>query len=105
MLAILIGTGLTAAFVRRQLRLADPLIDLRLFRAPAFSTSLIVYMLGTFVAFGVFVFMTQYLLLVLEMAPLEQGCGPYRSRSASSPDRWWRRVSRACARPTSWRAG
>ena len=72
-LAILIGTGLTAAFVRRQLRLADPLIDLRLFRAPAFSTSLIVYMLGTFVAFGVFVFMTQYLLLVLEMAPLEAG--------------------------------
>jgi DHA2 family multidrug resistance protein-like MFS transporter len=73
LLAILIGTGLAAGFVRRQARLADPLIDLRLFRAPAFSASLAVYMLGTFVAFGIFVFMTQYLLLVLEMTPLEAG--------------------------------
>jgi MFS transporter, DHA2 family, multidrug resistance protein len=73
MLAIFIGTGLAALFVRRQARLAHPLIDLRLFRAPAFSVSLAVYMLGTFVAFGIFVFMTQYLLLVLEMTPLEAG--------------------------------
>ena len=73
LLVILIGTGLAAGFVRRQARLADPLIDLRLFRAPAFSASLAVYMLGTFVAFGIFVFMTQYLLLVLEMTPLEAG--------------------------------
>jgi DHA2 family multidrug resistance protein-like MFS transporter len=73
LLAILIGTVLAAVFVHRQARLADPLIDLRLFRAPAFSASLVVYMLGTFVAFGIFVFMTQYLLLVLEMTPLEAG--------------------------------
>jgi MFS transporter, DHA2 family, multidrug resistance protein len=73
MLAIFIGTGLAALFVRRQARLAHPLIDLRLFRVPAFSVSLAVYMLGTFVAFGIFVFMTQYLLLVLEMTPLEAG--------------------------------
>jgi DHA2 family multidrug resistance protein-like MFS transporter len=73
LLALLIGMGLAAVFVRRQARLADPLIDLRLFRAPAFSASLVVYMLGTFVAFGIFVFMTQYLLLVLEMTPLEAG--------------------------------
>jgi MFS transporter, DHA2 family, multidrug resistance protein len=73
MLAIFIGTGLAALFVRRHARLAHPLIDLRLFRAPAFSVSLAVYMLGTFVAFGIFVFMTQYLLLVLEMTPLEAG--------------------------------
>ena len=72
-LAILIGTGLAAAFMRRQTRLTDPLIDLRLFRTPAFSASLAVYMLGTFVAFGIFVFMTQYLLLAQEMTPLEAG--------------------------------
>jgi DHA2 family multidrug resistance protein-like MFS transporter len=72
-LALLIGTGLAAVFVRRQTRLADPLIDLRLFRTPAFSASLAVYMLGTFVAFGIFVFMTQYLLLAQNMAPLEAG--------------------------------
>jgi DHA2 family multidrug resistance protein-like MFS transporter len=46
---------------------------LGLFRAPAFSASLAIYTLGTFVAFGIFVFMTQYLLLVLEMGPLEAG--------------------------------
>jgi DHA2 family multidrug resistance protein-like MFS transporter len=40
------------AFVRRQLARADPFIDLRLFRSAAFSGSLVVYMIGTFVAFG-----------------------------------------------------
>ena len=68
-----VGLALAGVFARRQQRLADPLIDLRLFRRPAFSASLVVYMLGTFVAFGIFVFMTQYLLLVLEMTPLEAG--------------------------------
>jgi DHA2 family multidrug resistance protein-like MFS transporter len=72
-LSIVAGLALAAVFVRRQGRLASPLIDLRLFTAPAFSASLAVYMLGTFVAFGIFVFMTQYLLLALEMGPLEAG--------------------------------
>jgi len=72
-LSIVLGLALGGVFVRRQRKLADPLIDLRLFRAPAFSASLAVYMLGTFVAFGIFVFMTQYLLLALEMGPLEAG--------------------------------
>jgi DHA2 family multidrug resistance protein-like MFS transporter len=72
-LTILLGITLGAVFVQRQRTLAHPLIDLRLFRAPAFSASLAIYTLGTFVAFGIFVFMTQYLLLVLEMAPLEAG--------------------------------
>ena len=72
-LPILGGLTIATIFVRRQRSLADPLIDLRLFRAPAFSASLAIYTLGTFVAFGIFIFMTQYLLLVLEMAPLEAG--------------------------------
>ena len=72
-LAIIAGLSLAVAFVSRQRSLADPLIDLRLFRAPAFSASLAVYTLGTFVAFGMFVFMTQYLLVVLELSPLEAG--------------------------------
>ena len=36
------GVALGIAFVRRQARLADPLIDLRLFRIPSFSTALAV---------------------------------------------------------------
>ena len=41
-----------ALFVRRQRRLAEPLIDLGLFRVRAFSASLAVYTLGILVLFG-----------------------------------------------------
>jgi MFS transporter, DHA2 family, multidrug resistance protein len=70
-LAILVGLALGLVFVRRQSRLADPLIDLRLFRVPAFSASLAVYTLGILVLFGSFFFIYQYLQLVLELSPLE----------------------------------
>jgi MFS transporter, DHA2 family, multidrug resistance protein len=72
-LAIAAGLSLAALFVRRQQRLDDPLIDLRLFRSPAFSASLAVNILGFFVAFGTFLFIAQYLQLVLGMGPLEAG--------------------------------
>src|SRR5688572_9218570 len=60
MLSIVAGVGLGVAFVRRQSRLADPLIDIRLFRVPAFSASLAVYTLGILVLFGTFLFIFQY---------------------------------------------
>jgi DHA2 family multidrug resistance protein-like MFS transporter len=69
--AIAVGLALGALFVWRQSRLADPLIDLRLFRVPAFSASLAVYTLGILVLFGSFFFIYQYLQLVLELSPLE----------------------------------
>lgn len=72
-LSILAGLILGLAFVRRQHALADPLIDIRLFRAPAFSASLVTYMLGTLVAFGAYIYIAQYLQLVLELTPLEAG--------------------------------
>jgi DHA2 family multidrug resistance protein-like MFS transporter len=72
-LSILAGLGLGIAFVRRQRTLADPLIDLRLFRIPAFSASLATYTLGVFVAFGSFLFVAQYLQLVLGLSPLQAG--------------------------------
>lgn len=73
--ALFIAAGLIigAVFVRRQQTLADPLIDLRLFRVPAFSTSLATYTLGIFVAFGTFLFIAQYLQLVLGLSPSEAG--------------------------------
>ena len=70
---IVAGLAVGALFVRRQKRLDDPLIDLRLFRSPAFSASLAVNLLGFFVAFGTFLFIAQYLQLVLGMGPLEAG--------------------------------
>jgi DHA2 family multidrug resistance protein-like MFS transporter len=72
-LLILAGLAVGIVFVRRQHKLADPLIDLRLFRKPAFSASLGAYTLATFVAFGTFVFIAQYLQLVLGLSPLRAG--------------------------------
>jgi MFS transporter, DHA2 family, multidrug resistance protein len=70
---IIAGLGIGYAFIRRQKRLADPLIDLRLFRAPAFSASLAVYTLGILVLFGTFLFIYQYLQLVLGLSPIVAG--------------------------------
>ena len=72
-LAIASGLAVGVAFVRRQSRLADPLIDLRLFRLPAFSGALTANTLGFFVNFGIAVFIAQYLQLVLGLSPLEAG--------------------------------
>ena len=60
-------------FVRRQRTLAEPLIDLRLFRVPSFSVSLATNTLGFFVVLGVFFFTDQYLQLVLGLSPLWAG--------------------------------
>jgi MFS transporter, DHA2 family, multidrug resistance protein len=72
-LFILAGFGIGAVFVRRQRRLADPLIDLRLFRIPAFRVSLGTFTLTTLVVFGSYVFVAQYLQLVVGLTPLRAG--------------------------------
>jgi DHA2 family multidrug resistance protein-like MFS transporter len=72
-LSLAAGLSVGAAFAYRQTRLADPLIDLRLFRVPAFSASLVVYMIGGIVMFGAFVFIAQFLQLGLGLTPLEAG--------------------------------
>ncbi|MCR4269090.1 MFS transporter, partial [Nitratireductor sp. ZSWI3] len=71
--AIAIGLALGAIFVLRQKRLADPLIDIRLFRRLPFSVSLLVNLLALFVAFGSFLLIAQFLQLVLGLSPLEAG--------------------------------
>ena len=70
---ILVGLAIGAAFVRRQRTLTNPLIDLRLFRAPAFSASLAAFLLSIFVIGGIFFFIAQYLQLVLGLSPLWAG--------------------------------
>ena len=70
---IILGLVVGALFVRRQFTLADPMIDLRLFRIPAFSAALAVNVLAIFVAVGYFLFVAQYLQLVLGLSPLEAG--------------------------------
>ena len=49
------------------------MIDLRLFRVPAFSASLVTYLLATLVTFGAYVVVGQYLQLVLGLSPLRAG--------------------------------
>jgi MFS transporter, DHA2 family, multidrug resistance protein len=72
-LSVAAGVAAGAAFARRQRELADPLIDLGLFRAPAFSASLAAFMLSIFVIAGIFLFLAQYLQLVLGLSPLQAG--------------------------------
>ncbi len=72
-LAVGLGLGAGALFVRRQRRLDDPLIDVRLFREPTFSAALVTNVMGIFVAFGYFLFVAQYLQLVVGLPPLQAG--------------------------------
>jgi DHA2 family multidrug resistance protein-like MFS transporter len=72
-LSILGGLAVGFLFLRRQRRLSDPLIDLRLLRIPAFTVSLATNVLAVFVAVGYFLFIAQYLQLVLGLSPLQAG--------------------------------
>jgi len=72
-LCIAAGLAIGAAFVHRQARLADPLIDLSLFRIRAFDAALATNMLGFFAVFAAFLFVAQYLQLVLGLSPWEAG--------------------------------
>jgi MFS transporter, DHA2 family, multidrug resistance protein len=71
--AVIAGLVLAVLFVRRQRQLADPLIDLSLFQHSGFSASVATYALTLMVMFGAFLFLPQYLQLVLGMSPLEAG--------------------------------
>lgn len=72
-LAVLAGLGLGAIFLRRQRGLADPLLDLRLFRNAVFSMSLAINVFGFLFLFGSFLFIAQYLQLVAGLSPLQAG--------------------------------
>jgi MFS transporter, DHA2 family, multidrug resistance protein len=71
--AIVAGLVAGGLFLQRQRRLVDPLIDLRLFRIPAFNAALATNLLAIFVASGYFLFIAQYLQLVLNLSPLQAG--------------------------------
>jgi DHA2 family multidrug resistance protein-like MFS transporter len=72
-LSIAAGLAAGTVFVRRQHRLADPLLDLRLFRSAAFTTALTTNLLSFFTGFGALLFIAQYLQLVLGLSPLAAG--------------------------------
>jgi DHA2 family multidrug resistance protein-like MFS transporter len=71
--AVVLGLAVGVLFVRRQRRLADPMIDLHLFRSTTFNAALATNFLGIFIVVGYFLFVAQYLQLVLGLGPLEAG--------------------------------
>ena len=60
-------------FVRRQLHTRDPLLDVSLFRRPAFSLGSLAVSSAFFALFGVIFLMTQYLQLVQGRSAIETG--------------------------------
>lgn len=71
--AVGLGLAAGAAFVARQRRLDDPLIDVGLFRHPAFSGALGAKSLTLVTWAGSYLFVTQYLQLVEGLSPMEAG--------------------------------
>ncbi|GAA3177874.1 MFS transporter [Nonomuraea roseoviolacea] len=65
----LAGVGLLVWFVRRQSRLAAPLLDIGLFRNRAFATGVAGVLLGVFALVGLQLMLAQYLQLVLGDSP------------------------------------
>ena len=72
-LTIAAGAVVGVLWVRRQRRLADPMIDVALFRIRKFNAALVVNFMAIFVMIGYFLFIGQYLQLVAGMSPLEAG--------------------------------
>jgi DHA2 family multidrug resistance protein-like MFS transporter len=70
---LLVGGVLMAGFVRRQRRRAHPLVDLRMFSRPAFSTSVGCIVLAMLALVGLELIAAQYLQLVLGLSPLQTG--------------------------------
>ena len=62
-----------AAFVRWELRVREPMLDVRLFRNRRFSAASGSITLAFFALFGTIFFLTQYLQLVLGYGPFESG--------------------------------
>jgi MFS transporter, DHA2 family, multidrug resistance protein len=70
---VVAGLGMGILFVRRQDQLAYPLFDLALFRQPKFSAAIAAYGLSCLAMFGIYIFIAQYLQLVLDLSPLSAG--------------------------------
>jgi DHA2 family multidrug resistance protein-like MFS transporter len=70
-LALAVGLVVGAFFVRRQLRLEHPMINVRLFRVRAFTGAVLGDLISIFALIGSLFALTQYLQLVLELSPTE----------------------------------
>ena len=72
-LTIVAGLIVGLAFVRRQLSLTYPLVDMRLFKAATFTVALAALLVSVFVISGTDLFVAQYLQLVHDVSPFVAG--------------------------------
>lgn len=71
--AAVVGVAAGFVFVRRQRKLAHPLIDVDLFRKPAFSGSVLANSIAIFALSGLLFFFSQYVQYVRGFSPLAAG--------------------------------
>ena len=71
LVALAVGITVGTFFVRRQLRLDEPMINVRLFRVRAFTGAVLGDLISVFALIGSLFALTQYLQLVLELSPME----------------------------------
>ncbi|QLD13125.1 MFS transporter [Microbacterium oleivorans] len=69
----LLGVIFGWLFVRRQLRVSEPMLDMRLFSRGTFSGALLVNLLSVVALVGFLYFVTQHLQLIVGLSPLEAG--------------------------------
>ncbi|MEZ5264612.1 MAG: MFS transporter [Acidimicrobiales bacterium] len=103
-----VGAAVLAVFVAWELRVAEPMLDVRLFRIPAFGTSALVLTLVFFALLGMFFSMSQLMQLVwgytplgsavrmlpvsfvmVLVAPARPGWPSATASAGSSPVGWW----------------
>ncbi|WP_043631707.1 MFS transporter [Nonomuraea candida] len=71
--ALAAGLAFGAAFARRQRRLAEPLVDLRLFGDRTFTAALLILAAVMVVQGGIYLFVSQHMQLVEGLSPLAAG--------------------------------
>lgn len=70
---LIVGVAALAWFVMRQRRLTHPMIDVRLFANPAFTSAVVINVISVFTIMGVMFFVPQFLMLVTGQGAAEAG--------------------------------
>lgn len=70
---MLAGLLIGGWFVRRQLRISNPMLDMRLFKNPVFSASIAANLMSVLAMSGMVYYIAQYLQMVLGFSPLTAG--------------------------------
>ncbi|MGQ0778161.1 MAG: MFS transporter [Pseudonocardiales bacterium] len=72
-LSMVVGLTIGAMFIRRQQKLADPMLDLQLFGDRVFSMAVTTYLVSLFTLAGTQFLIAQHLQLVIGLSPLQAG--------------------------------